>query len=149
MNPPLLDRAQIAALIPHDGAMCLLDHVVDWQADVIRCRAVSHRDADNPLRLDGRLGVASGIEYAAQAMAVHGALRAHRETAAKKGYLTRVQQVTFHIDALDGCAEPLRIEAQLLMGNEQIVRYAFSVAGGAQVFLTGQATVMLEAGLPG
>jgi predicted hotdog family 3-hydroxylacyl-ACP dehydratase len=147
MPPCFLDRAQIADLIPHDGSMCLLDHVLDWQNDVIHCIAVSHRDAANPMRLDGRLGAAAGIEYAAQAMAVHGALRARRETAAKKGYLTRVQQVTFRVDALDDCVEPLRIEARLLMGNEQIVRYAFSVAGGDRVLLTGQATVMLEAGL--
>lgn len=147
MPSRFLDRAQIADLIPHDGSMCLLDHVLDWQNDVIHCIAVSHRDTTNPMRLDGRLGAATGIEYAAQAMAVHGALRARRETAAKKGYLTRVQQVTFHVDALDDCVEPLRIEARLLMGNEQIVRYAFSVAGGDRVLLTGQATVMLEAGL--
>ncbi|ANJ68035.1 3-hydroxylacyl-ACP dehydratase [Halothiobacillus diazotrophicus] len=148
MVPPKLDRAQIAALIPHDGAMCLLDQVVDWQPEVIHCLATSHRAADNPMRLDGRLGVASGIEYAAQAMAVHGALRARRETAAKKGYLTRVQQISFHVDALDACAEPLAIEARLLMGNAQIVRYAFSVSAGGRLLLDGQATVMLEAGLP-
>ena len=45
-------------------------------------RASSHRAADNPLRAHGRLGAACGIEYAAQAMAVHGALLAPPDSAA-------------------------------------------------------------------
>ena len=36
----MLDRAAIAARIPHQGAMCLLDAVVDWSATAISCRAV-------------------------------------------------------------------------------------------------------------
>ncbi len=72
----MLDHAGIAARIPHQGAMCLLDAVVDWSETAISCRAVSHADPANPLRADGRLGAAAGIEYAAQAMAVHGALLA-------------------------------------------------------------------------
>ena len=54
--------------------MCLLDEVLSWDATRIRCRSNTHRTADNPLRAHGRLGAACGIEYAAQAMAVHGAL---------------------------------------------------------------------------
>lgn len=149
MTSAVLNRSEIAALIPHDGRMCLLDRVVDWQDGLIHCIAVSHRDADNPMRLDGRLGAVVGIEYAAQAMAIHGALRARRESAAKKGYLTRVQQVQMHVETLDDCAEPLFIEARLLIGNHQIVRYAFSVTGGDRLLLAGQATVMLDAAILG
>ena len=47
---------------------------VEWDATHIRCRSATHRAADNPLRAHGRLGAACGVEYAAQAMAVHGAL---------------------------------------------------------------------------
>src|SRR5262250_1492609 len=69
-----LDHAWIEQHIPHKGRMCLLDEVLSWDAARIRCRSGSHRAADNPLRAHGRLGAACGIEYAAQAMAVHGAL---------------------------------------------------------------------------
>ena len=69
-----LDRGWIESHIPHRARMCLLDEVVSWDAARISCRAVSHRDPDHPLRAHGRLGVACGVEYAAQAMAVHGAL---------------------------------------------------------------------------
>src|SRR2546430_8967757 len=69
-----LDRQWIEQHIPHKGRMCLLDEVLSWDAARIRCRSATHRSPDNPLRLHGRLGAACGIEYAAQAMAVHGAL---------------------------------------------------------------------------
>src|SRR6059058_3338196 len=69
-----LDRQWIEQHIAHKGRMCLLDEVLSWDAARIRCRSATHRSADNPLRLHGRLGGACGIEYAAQAMAVHGAL---------------------------------------------------------------------------
>jgi predicted hotdog family 3-hydroxylacyl-ACP dehydratase len=71
-----LNRAWIESRIPHQGRMCLLDEVVSWSAERIRCRSSTHRAADNPLRAHGRLGIACGMEYAAQTMAVHGALTA-------------------------------------------------------------------------
>jgi len=74
-----LDRAWIESRIPHHGPMCLLDEVIGWDAERITCTSSSHRSADNPLRARGRLGIACGIEYAAQAMAVHGALIAALE----------------------------------------------------------------------
>ena len=61
-------------MIPHTGAMCLLDGVLQWDTSTIQCVSRSHRDAHNPLRIDGRLPTLCGIEYAAQAMAVHGGL---------------------------------------------------------------------------
>lgn len=146
MSEVVLDRAGIAARIPHQGSMCLLDAVIDWDGSGIRCRANSHLDPDNPMRMDGRLGAACGIEYAAQAMAVHGALNAGQDTAPRKGYVTRVQQVTLHCDRLDDCATALTIEADHQMGNDQVVRYEFRVHGNGRILLAGVATVILNAG---
>ena len=70
----LLDKAAIAALIPHAGAMCLLDAVLAWDATTIACVASSHRSPANPLAGERRLDAVCGVEYAAQAMAVHGGL---------------------------------------------------------------------------
>ena len=64
-----LDRTWLLAHLPHQGPMCLLDQIAAWDTGSIRCTATSHRDQDNPLRAQGRLGAACGIEYAAQAMA--------------------------------------------------------------------------------
>ena len=69
--------AEIAALIPHQGRMNLLDAVLACSPQAITCRARGHGRADHPLRLDGLLPAPVGIEYAAQAMALHGALNAH------------------------------------------------------------------------
>ena len=71
-----LDRAWLIGVIPHQGRMCLLEEVLDWSADHVRSRSTSHPDPDHPLRAHGRLGSACGVEYAAQTMAVHGALLA-------------------------------------------------------------------------
>ena len=70
----VLNKQQIADLIPHAGAMCLLDAVVSWDTKTIVCVASSHRAKNNPLAVDCRLDAICGVEYASQAMAVHGAL---------------------------------------------------------------------------
>ncbi|MBV8741496.1 MAG: hypothetical protein JOZ12_06890, partial [Sinobacteraceae bacterium] len=71
-----LTREWIESHIPHRGTMCLLEEVLSWDATHAQCRSSTHRRADNPLRAYDRLGAACGVEYAAQAMAVHGALMA-------------------------------------------------------------------------
>ena len=58
----MIDRAWIAARIPHQGSMCLLDAVESWDEQQIVCRATSHALPDNPLRAAGSLGVANAIE---------------------------------------------------------------------------------------
>src|SRR2546425_12108681 len=101
----MLDHAWIAGHIPHQGSMCLLDCVEAWDAERIQCRAISHRALDNPLRAHNQLGAACGIEYAAQAMAVHGALLAPADsTAPRAGYLVSVRGVQFQVARLDDIA---------------------------------------------
>ena len=140
-----LDHEGIAARIPHQGSMCLLDTVAGWDERRIECTAISHRAADNPLRRNGRLGAAIGIEYAAQAMAVHGSLLAARDTAPKKGMITRVQRIALHVERLDDCPDALRITAERLMGDERVVRYGFELRCGEWVLLEGEASVILDA----
>ena len=102
LNQTKLDHAWIARHIPHQGSMCLLDCVEVWDQQRIQCRASSHRAADNPLRAFSRLGTVCGIEYAAQAMAVHGALLAPPDSAsARVGYLVSVRGTQLHVLRLD------------------------------------------------
>lgn len=144
----LPDRAWIAARIPHQGTMCLLDGVSTWDAEHIVCHAASHRAADNPLRHGDRLGSANGIEYAAQAMAVHGALLAGNDTAPAAGFLASVRDVAWQCSRLDGLAADLHIEARRLSGNANTILYEFRIDAGAEPVLTGRASVMLDAGAP-
>ncbi|MBL8451515.1 MAG: hotdog family protein [Zoogloea sp.] len=142
----MLDRHAIAACIPHQGDMSLLDTVLEWDATHIRCTAVSHRQADNPLRSAGHLGVAAGIEYAAQAMAVHGGLLAAQAAPPRQGYLASVRQVQFHVPRLDDLPGDLQIAAERLSGDATQVLYRFTLSSGGTPVLDGRAAVILDAG---
>ncbi len=124
--------------------MCLLDAVLEWSAQHVVCCADNQRAADHPLRQFGRLGAACGIEYAAQAMAVHGALLADGAPAAPApGMLVSARQVELHVLRLDDIAQPLRIRAERLGAAAGLLLYAFSVHAGARLLLDGRASVLL------
>lgn len=141
----MIDRAWIAARIPHQGSMCLLDGVVDWSPDHVLCRATGHTDPANPLRADGRLGAACGIEYAAQAMAVHGALLAAADQAPRQGYLTSVRSVALQVDRLDDLPGELAVRAERLSGDGNTLLYQFSLEHAGRRLLDGRAAVVLDA----
>ncbi len=134
----------LAALMPHAGAMVLLDQVVHWDGDGIVCRARSHLDPANPLRHAGRLAALCGIEYALQAAALHGGLVAGG-TAQRAGYAASLRGVTLLADRLDdpalGALEvAARLEAQERFG----MVYSFTVSSeGGTLLLSGRASVAL------
>jgi predicted hotdog family 3-hydroxylacyl-ACP dehydratase len=140
-----LDRSWIAAHIPHAGNMCLLDEVLSWDSTRIECRSATHRAADNPLRAHGRLGSACGIEYAAQAMALHGALMVARSSATPTGYLAGVRAVVLHVERLDDIPQDLLISSERISGDATIAMYEFSVSAAARTLLNGRATIVLDA----
>jgi predicted hotdog family 3-hydroxylacyl-ACP dehydratase len=128
--------------------MCLLDRVEVWDQQRIQCRAISHRAADNPLRAHGRLGAACGIEYAAQAMAVHCALLSPPDSPrSKAGYLVSVRGAKLHVPRLDDIAADLRVEATCITHDENNILYHFSISADGRLLLEGRAAVVLDAGL--
>jgi len=141
------DHAWLLAHIPHQGSMCLLDRIDSWDAQHIQCSASSHRAPDNPLRAHGRLGAACGIEYAAQAMAAHGALLAAADSAPRAGYLASVRAVELKVARLDDIAADLRVEAVRESGDDNTILYGFSVYAGQDLLLGGRAIVVLDATL--
>jgi predicted hotdog family 3-hydroxylacyl-ACP dehydratase len=132
-------------MIPHAGAMHLLDGVLSWDANSIRCLSRSHRDRQNPLRMDGRLSALCGIEYAAQAMAVHGVLAGNVGSRPRMGYLASLRGVRCSRTRLDDLEGDLIVEAERLMGEESHVIYNFEVRVGDVEVLRGRAAVVLEA----
>jgi predicted hotdog family 3-hydroxylacyl-ACP dehydratase len=140
-----LDRAWIAAHIAHQGSMCLLDCVDMWSEDEVICRALSHRSVDNPLRAGGRLGMSSGIEFAAQAMAVHGALRAKNNALPTVGFLTSVRDVRWHRDRLDDIASDLVVHVVRISDNQTSMLYQFSLRANDTVLLSGRASILIKA----
>ena len=126
--------------------MCLLDYVEGWDQQRIQCRASSHRAADNPLRAYGRLGAACGIEYAAQAMAVHGALLAPPDsTRTRVGYLVSVRSAQLYVPRLDDIVADLLVEATCITRSENNILYQFSISAAGRLLLDGRAAIVLDA----
>ena len=140
-----IGKGQIAALIPHAGAMCLLDEVTRWDDAGVSALARTHRDAANPLRIAGRLPAWSAIEYAVQAMAVHGALAGAVEGRPRAGFLVSLRNVECLEANVDGLEGDLAVEARRIAGDDERVMYAFSLAVGEREVLRGNATVILDA----
>jgi len=140
------DHAWIAAHVPHQGSMCLLHSVLAWDQLKVQCDAISHRDSTNPLRAHGRLGAVCGIEYAAQAMALHGALLAGPSLdTPRAGYLVSVRSTTLYVARLDDIAADLWIEASCLTASPNNILYEFNVSAAGQLLLAGRAAVVLNA----
>lgn len=143
--PATLDHAQIAARIPHSGRMCLLDRCEAWTEREIHCTATSHRNADNPLRSASGLLAPAAIEYAAQAMALHGALVAPPDRPPAPGYLASVRAVRLTALRLDDVASPLQVRAERQAGDATQILYRFSVSDVHGALLAeGRATVVLN-----
>ena len=164
-----LDRTWIERNIPHQGSMCLLDEVMEWDAQHIRCRSGTHRLPDHPLRSDGRLSAACGIEYAAQAMAAHGALAgmagqgrgASADSAvgglagssvkgagkgrSEVGFLAGLRDVRLHVLRLDDVLTDLICDARLVAGDQGSALYEFAIRSEALRLLSGRATVVFDA----
>ena len=141
----LIDRPRLASLIPHAGTMSLLDGVESWDEARIRCLTVTHRSISNPLRRAGQLGVLCGVEYAAQAMAVHAALATDEMAGPPRaGYLASLRTVRCHIDRLDRLSGTLVVKAERLFGETSRMIYRFSLSHDGVVLLDGRAGVMIE-----
>jgi predicted hotdog family 3-hydroxylacyl-ACP dehydratase len=148
-----LNRAWIESNIPHQGRMCLLDEVLEWDAGRIRCRAGTHRTTDNPLRSKGSLGIAAGIEYAAQAMAVHGALAGGADTGdvgtpqarSEAGFLAGLRDIRMQVLRIDDLEADLYCDALLIAGNRDCALYEFALQAGGRQLLSGRGTVIFGA----
>jgi predicted hotdog family 3-hydroxylacyl-ACP dehydratase len=145
LNAGVKDHEWIERHIPHQGRMCLLDGVEAWDEKRVCCRASSHRSLDNPLRAQGRLGAACGIEYAAQAMAVHGALTAPRDGRARVGFLVSVRGARLLAARLDDIVGDLEVVAESAMRSGGNVLYEFRVSARGAILLEGRAAVVLDA----
>lgn len=139
-----LDRAWIAAHIPHRGAMCLIDEVTAWTDAGIECSTGTHRLKSNPLRTGGRLRSECGIEYAAQAIAIHGALSAPPGRAGAAGMLASAREVVSHVSRLDDVDGRLLIQATRISGDATALLYAFSISCGPVPLQAGRVTIVLR-----
>jgi predicted hotdog family 3-hydroxylacyl-ACP dehydratase len=139
MNGAPLGREWIAAHLPHQGRMSLLDEITAWDRTTLRALARNHRAADHPLRRGGELPIACGIEYGAQAAAAHGALLSPHPAGA--GLLASARAVEFHARRLDDAAGDLEILAEQMGASDAGVLYRFEIASAGRLLVEGRVTV--------
>ena len=138
-------RDEILALIPHQGAMCLWDEVVEFDAARIHLRAHNHRDPAHPLRSGGALRAVHLCEYGAQAMAVHGGLRARATGgAAAPGVLVALRDVVLRVARIDDLPGALDCEADVLVEAGGSQQYAFRIHHAGTLLADGRAAVVLQ-----
>ena len=143
----MLEKKEWAHLIPHTGTMCLLDEVAEWDEGRLHARSVSHLSADNPLRAGGMLHAVNLCEYAAQAMAVHGALRERDAgVATRPGFLVALREVELKVERIDDLPGELQVHVECLIAMADSLQYAFRVEHDGKVLASGRAAVMLRAG---
>lgn len=140
----VVSRAALCALLPHGDRMCLLAAVRAWHAEGIECLALNHRDPANPLRARDRLGAACAIEYAAQAMAVHGALCGSGPSQ-PGGALLVARDIRFFVARLDDIEEELVIDCRALAQDARGAMYRFQVGTATRPLVSGRATVQFVA----
>ena len=140
----MLNRAAIAALIPHAGRMCLLDEVLSYTPIEAICASRSHLAADHPLRRDGQLSALHLIEYAAQAAAVHGALTASADAPREAGLLAAVRGVELTVSRLDDLAEALHLHVRRVAANPQGRIYRFEARAGERLIGSGSLVIIVE-----
>lgn len=140
-----INKPEIRTLIPHGDRMCLLDNVIEWDDQSIVCISDTHRDAANPLRRDGQLSALHAFEYGAQAIAVHGGLRARAAgVTAPPGYLAALRDARLQVKRLDDIASPLRICAYRLFSDVANAVYECRVLAGDVLLADGRVTIILR-----
>lgn len=143
-----LRREELCRGLPHGGSMCLLNEVIQWDEERILARAINHNDPNHPLRHGGHLPALCAIEYAAQAMAVHGVLLTQEKGGAPRiGFIGSVRDVRLAVDHLDGIADPLEIEAVKQLADENHSLYELRVSAAGIELMTGRAAVFLQSGV--
>jgi predicted hotdog family 3-hydroxylacyl-ACP dehydratase len=138
-----LDGAQLRALLPHAGNMCLIEEVLSWDARGLHARTRTHLDCAHPLRRNGKLDALHLIEYGAQAMALHGGLCARaRGQRAAPGWLAAVREFRCAVERLDDLAAPLEVYVEQLHAGARGWLYAVRACCGARELGGGRIGVM-------
>ena len=138
----MLRKNEFAGLIPHAGAMNLLDVVVAFDHDTIHARSESHALADHPLREARGLHAVNLAEYGAQAMAVHGGLKATPGAPVKPGRLVSLRDVRLAVEYVDPDAGALDVHARCIAADDGGAQYEFRIEQGGQLLASGRAAVI-------
>lgn len=108
----------IADLLPHSGAMVLLDEVVEHGEERIVTRVKLH--ASSLFAEGGRIPALVAIEYMAQTIGAYAGMRARAlGQPIRIGYLLGTRELALRVDAFDP-GDELVVEARHVFGDEQL-----------------------------
>jgi predicted hotdog family 3-hydroxylacyl-ACP dehydratase len=133
------NKQEIEAIIPHSGKMCLIEQVDWWDIDNISCSTNSHRDAQNPLRLNDELSAIHLLEYGAQAVAIHGGLLSKIKI---PGFLAAIRNTKLHIARIDTFDCEIVIKAKAEIKTENGAVYEFVIFAAGEILIEARATVI-------
>lgn len=135
---------QTSDYLPHSGNMCLIDEVLSINELSIAARTLSHQNKYHPLKFADRLPAVSGIEYAAQTIALHLALN-QADQPDKQGFLAAVQSCVIHKDYLDSSTHPIHIECQqIYLDSQSGALYEFTLTATEEIILNGRLLIMFK-----
>jgi predicted hotdog family 3-hydroxylacyl-ACP dehydratase len=111
----------------------------------------THTHANNPLRAENRLGALCGVEYAAQAVAIHGAILnceggpGQGPTHPMHGYLVALRDVDVRVERLDNLPEELEIVAVRVAALAGGASYRYVIRRGPETLQSGRLTLRFTA----
>ena len=130
---PVHDRSSICRYLPHGAGAVLLDVVAHTDHDTSICKSSRHKDVRNPFRVERAgqwcLPASAAIEFAAQAIALHGALggRGGSDAQPASAYIARLKGVTWKPVLLSDVAGELTISATCTGRLASGAEYTFEI----------------------
>jgi predicted hotdog family 3-hydroxylacyl-ACP dehydratase len=135
-----LSAIEIEQRLPHAGKMSLLNKIIIVDKYTLTAQAKNHLEPHNPLSIKGKINSINGIEYAAQAMALHGSLLSAKVSV---GYIASIRNIELKSPFFPKINEPLQIHVVKLMGNKTGFTYQFDVQCQQIELISGKITVFL------
>jgi len=130
----------IEELVPHAGAMVLLEELLEWSAGHARCRLRIREGA--PFVRERAVESVVTIEYMAQAVAAWSGARSRAAGGSPRiGYLLGSRRYEAHVSKFETGAE-LRVHAQCeLMGDNGLGMFDCRITQGERVLAAGRLSV--------
>jgi predicted hotdog family 3-hydroxylacyl-ACP dehydratase len=142
----MLTCADILALIPHQGTMCLLDTVSYWDQERIAARSERRVSIEHPLDKADELLAIHLCEYGAQATAVHGGLLGRSQgLPPQPGMLVALRDVTLHVCHVNLRHADLEVTADCLLKTAGSSQYQFKIQQAGIALAEGRVAVIYSA----
>lgn len=141
------DPEDIAALVPQQGRMCLLERLHHWDDVSVVASTRTHHDPENPLKSRGQLSAVHLCEYGAQAMALHGRLLARAAgRGPDPGLLVSLRDVQLQVDRIDDLPGELVVSAECLQSSPAGLQYRFEVRHADAIIASGRVAAICTRG---